>query len=129
MKKIFIFAYICAAAIGASTGCRFAHEEPLGDTVAVSEYSPNDTKRQKTKKVVAKVTVKDSTDIFYIGAGSDKHYLQLVSYPSRRDTFKYGKTAHINVEGCADTGRIVKVAYYILPSGDSLVSKVIEKRQ
>ena len=129
MKKIFIFAYICAAAIGVSTGCRFAHEEPLGDTVAASVFSPNDTKRQKTKKVVAKVTVKDSTDIFYIGAGSDKHYLQLVSYPSRRDTFRYGKTAHINVEGCADTGRIVKAAYYILPSGDSLVSKVIEKRQ
>lgn len=129
MKKIFIFAYICAAAIGVSTGCRFAHEEPLGDTVAASVFSPNDTKRQKTKKVVAKVTVKDSTDIFYIGAGSDKHYLQLVSYPSRRDTFRYGKTAHINVEGCADTGRIVKVAYYILPSGDSLVSNVIEKRQ
>ena len=129
MKKIFIFAYIYAAAIGVSTGCRFAHEEPLGDTVAASVFSPNDTKRQKTKKVVAKVTVKDSTDIFYIGAGSDKHYLQLVSYPSRRDTFRYGKTAHINVEGCADTGRIVKVAYYILPSGDSLVSKVIEKRQ
>ena len=129
MKKIFIFAYICAAAIGVSTGCRFAHEEPLGDTVAASVFSPNDTKRQKTKKVVAKVTVKDSTDIFYIGAGSDKHYLQLVSYPSRRDTFRYGKTAHINVEGCADTGRIVKVAYYILPLGDSLVSKVIDKRQ
>lgn len=129
MKKLLIFAYICTIAIGITTGCRFAKEEPLGDTVAASVFAPEDTTTKKVKKAVAKVVVKDSTDIFYIGAGSDKHYLQLVSYPSRRDTFRYGKTAHIRVEGSADTGRVVRVAYYLLPSGDSLVSKIIEQRR
>lgn len=130
MKKLLIFAYICVIAIGITTGCRFAKEEPLGDTVAASVFAPADTSTIKVKKKVAKMAVvKDSTDIFIIGAGSDKHYLQLISYPSQRDTFRYGKTAHIRVEGCADIGRIVKVSYYLLPSGDSLVSKVVEQKQ
>ena len=128
MKKLLLFAYICAAAIGVTTGCRFAHEEPLGDTVAASVFAPEDTAAIK-KKQKAKITatVKDSADVFYIGGGSDRQILQLVSYPSRRDTFCYGKTAHIKVEGSADTGRVVKVAFYVMASGDSLVSKVMEK--
>lgn len=130
MKKLLVFAYICVIATGITTGCKFAKEEPLGDTVAASVFAPEDTSTAKVKKTMAKaIAVKDSSDIFYIGAGSDKHYLQLVSYPSRRDTFRYGKTAHIRVEGSADTGRVVRVAYYLLPSGDSLVSKVIEQRR
>ena len=129
MKKILIFAYICISAIGITTGCHYASEQPLGDTVAAKVFEPMDTTSKTTaKKVAAKAEVKDSTDLFFIGDGSTKQYLQLVSYPSRRDTFTYGKTAHIKVEGCADIGRIVRVRYYVLPSGDSLVSKVIEKR-
>ena len=130
MRKLLLFAYICAAAIGVTTGCRFAHEEPLGDTVAASVFAPKDTAAINKKKKKAKVAaiVKDSADVFYIGSGSDRQTLQLLSYPSRRDTFSYGKTAHIKVEGSADTGRVVKVAFYVLPSGDSLVSKVMEKK-
>lgn len=128
MKKILIFAYICIAAMGVTTGCHFAKEQPLGDTVAASVFSPKDTTKVTNKKIVAeKAVIKDSTNLFFIGDGSSKHYLQLVSYPSRRDTFTYGKTAHVKVEGCADIGRVVSVKYYILPSGDSLVSKVVEK--
>ena len=118
-----MFAYICAAAIGVTTGCRFAHEEPLGDTVAASVFAPKDTAAiNKKKKAKIAAIVKDSADVFY------RQTLQLLSYPSRRDTFSYGKTAHIKVEGSADTGRVVKVAFYVLPSGDSLVSKVMEKK-
>lgn len=129
MRKLLLFAYICAAAIGVTTGCRFAHEEPLGDTVAASVFAPKDTAAiNKKKKAKIAAVVKDSADVFYIGGGSDRQTLQLLSYPSRRDTFSYGKTAHIEVEGSADTGRVVKVAFYVLPSGDSLVSKVMEKK-
>ena len=129
MRKLLLFAYICAAAIGVTTGCRFAHEEPLGDTVAASVFAPKDTAAiNKKKKAKVAAIVKDSADVFYIGSGSDRQTLQLLSYPSRRDTFSYGKTAHIKVEGSADTGRVVKVAFYVLPSGDSLVSKVMETK-
>ena len=129
MRKLLLFAYICAAAIGVTTGCRFAHEEPLGDTVAASVFAPKDTAAiNKKKKAKVAAIVKDSADVFYIGSGSDRQTLQLLSYPSRRDTFRYGKTAHIKVEGNADTGRVVKVAFYVMPSGDSLVSKVMETK-
>ena len=129
MRKLLLFAYICAAAIGVTTGCRCAPEEPLGDTVAPSVCAPKDTAAiNKKKKAKVAAIVKDSADVFYIGSGSDRQTLQLLSYPSRRDTFSYGKTAHIKVEGSADTGRVVKVAFYVLPSGDSLVSKVMEKK-
>ena len=129
MRKLLLFAYICAAAIGVTTGCRFAHEEQLGDNVASSVFKPKDTAAiNKKKKAKVAAIVKDSADVFYIGSGSDRQTLQLLSYPSRRDTFSYGKTAHIKVEGSADTGRVVKVAFYVLPSGDSLVSKVMEKK-
>lgn len=128
MKKLLIFAYICAAAVGVTTGCRFAQEQPLGDTVAASVFAPADTATTKNVQKTQATPAKDSMGIYYIGDGSSKQYLQLVSYPTRRDTFTYGKTAHIKVEGCADIGRIVSVSYYILPSGDSLVSKVVEKK-
>ena len=129
MRKLLLFAYICAAAIGGTTGCRFTEEKTLGDTVAASAFAPKDTAAiNKTKRAKVAAIVKDSADVFYIGSGSDRQTLQLLSYPSRRDTFSYGKTAHIKVEGSADTGRVVKVAFYVLPSGDSLVSKVMEKK-
>ena len=50
MRKLLLFAYICAAAIGVTTGCRFAHEEPLGDTVAASVFAPKDTAAINKKK-------------------------------------------------------------------------------
>ena len=129
MRKLLLFAYICAAAIGVTTGCRFAHEEPLGDTVAASVFAPKDTAAINKKKKAKVVAIDEAAAaVFYTGSGSDRQTLQLLSYPSRRDTFSYGKTAHIKVEGSADTGRVVKVAFYVLPSGDSLVSKVMEKK-
>ncbi len=49
----------------------------------------------------------DSVGIYYIGSGSSNENLQLVSYPSRRDAFEYGKTRRIKVKGCADINHVV----------------------
>ena len=68
--------------------------------------------------------VVDSTDIFYVGTGSTKQFLQLVSYPSKRDTLVYGKTLHIKVKGSADFNNVVRVRFYLLNGKDSLVSAV-----
>ena len=47
-----------------------------------------------------------------------------MSYPSKRDTFVYGKTRHIKVKGSADFNNVVRVKFYLLNGKDSLVSTV-----
>ena len=69
---------------------------------------------------------KDSVGIYYIGSGSTKDIIQLVSYPSRRDTMIYSKTRHIKVKGNADINHVVRVDYYLLNGKDSLVKYVEE---
>ena len=64
--------------------------------------------------------------IYYIGSGSTKDIIQLVSYPSRRDTMIYSKTRHVKVKGNADINHVVRVDYYLLNSKDSLVKYVEE---
>ena len=69
--------------------CRMAPKDNPGDTVASAEFYPPDTTqinrhRQADSAVVA--LRPDSTDVFYVGEGSTRRELQLVSYPSRRDT-------------------------------------------
>lgn len=129
MKKLIYFAaaFAFAAAVSTTTtGCRIPPPTDDGDTVAASEFEPEDTTaahRQNTK-TKAPATVKDSAGIYYIGEGSTKELLQLVSYPSRRDTLVYGKTRHVRVKGSADFGSIVRVKFYLLHGTDSLVSAV-----
>ncbi|MCF2643933.1 MULTISPECIES: hypothetical protein [Prevotellaceae] len=131
MRKILFLLppMVLALVVGMLTSCRFAASYNDGDTIAASEFEPADTslvsKRQvkDTLNHVAQNIV-DSTDIFYVGTGSTRHFLQLVSYPSKRDTLVYGKTLHIKVKGSADFNSIVRVKFYLLNGKDSLVSAV-----
>lgn len=110
------------------SSCRMAPKDNPGDTVAASVFAPPDTAAVNRKARLAKknARVKDSTDIFYIGDGSTKHELQLVSYPSKRDTVVYGKARHIKKSGNADYGHVVRVKLWMTSKGDTLVQAVEE---
>ena len=133
MKKIlYIVAAIAATTLSTTTGtsCKFAPEQQDGDTVAASEFYPEDTSSAHAKKMAKKTAeqaaIVDSTDIFLVGSGSNKDMIQLVSYPSRRDTFIYTKTLHVRVKGNADYNHLVKVDYYLLNGKDSMVKYIEE---
>lgn len=132
MKKILCFVAALAATTfitTTSTSCKFAPDQHDGDTVAASEFYPEDTAAihaKKTAKMAAGKAGKDSVGIYYIGSGSTKDIIQLVSYPSRRDTMIYSKTRHIKVKGNADINHVVRVDYYLLNGKDSLVKYVEE---
>ena len=111
------------------TSCKFAPDQHDGDTVAASEFYPEDTAAihaKKKAKLAAMKAIKDSVGIYYIGSGSTKDIIQLVSYPSRRDTMIYSKTRHVKVKGNADINHVVRVDYYLLNGKDSLVKYVEE---
>ena len=135
MKKILYFAAAFMAAstsITTTTSCHFAPDQNDGDTVAASVFYTIDTAAIRAAKAAGKVTTScgpDSIGMYFIGSGSDKQSIQLVSYPSRRDTFVYGKTRHVKVKGSADIGRIVRVQFYLLNNRDSLVKSVEEVEQ
>ena len=132
MKKILCFVAALAATTfitTTSTSCKFAPDQHNGDTVAASEFYPIDTSAIHAKKMAKMAAVKvgkDSVGIYYIGSGSTKDIIQLVSYPSRRDTMIYSKTRHIKVKGNADINHVVRVDYYLLNGKDSLVKYVEE---
>lgn len=133
MKKILYFvAAIAATTLITTTGtsCKFAPEQQDGDTVAASEFYPEDTSsahaQKMAKKTAEQAAIVDSTDIFLVGSGSNKDMIQLVSYPSRRDTFIYTKTLHVRVKGNADYNHLVKVDYYLLNGKDSMVKYIEE---
>ena len=111
------------------TSCKFAPDQHDGDTVAASEFYPEDTTAihaKKKAKMAAMKAIKDSVGIYYIGSGSTKDIIQLISYPSRRDTMIFGKTRHVKVKGNADINHVVRVDYYLLNGKDSLVKYVEE---
>lgn len=110
------------------TGCRMAPNDQPGDTVAASAFAPVDTAalNRKARLAQRQKPVKDSLDIFYVGEGSTKGELQLISYPSRRDTIAYGKTRHVKRSGNTDFGHIVRVKLWISDRGDTLVQRVEE---
>lgn len=110
------------------SSCRMAPKDNPGDTVAASVFAPPDTAAINRKARLAKknAPVKDSADIFYIGDGSTRHELQLVSYPSKRDTVVYGKARHMKKSGNADYGRAVRVRLWMTSKGDTLVQAVEE---
>ena len=129
MKKILYFVAALAATsfiTTMGTSCKFAPDQHDGDTVAASEFYPEDTAAIHAKKMAAVKTGKDSVGIYYIGSGSTKDMIQLVSYPSRRDTMIFSKTRHIKVKGNADINHVVRVDYYLLNGKDSLVKYVEE---
>lgn len=116
--------------MGTTTSCRFAPTQDDGDTVAANVFYPEDTTMLRAKKgahdSIQAESVTDSVGIYYIGSGSTKEFIQLVSYPSRRDTLIFGKTRHVRVKGCADINHVVRVQYYLLNGKDSLVKYVEE---
>lgn len=127
MRKILFLVLSIAICAFATIGCRFAKSPELGDTIAASVFEPADTALLNKKahaKVKSVATVVDSVGLYYIGSGSTKQFIQLVSYPSRRDTMVYGKTRHIRVKGCAEINNVVRVKYYLLNGKDSLVREV-----
>ncbi len=129
MKKIFIFVISCIAAMTVSTSCKMAPSDNPGDTVAASVFEPIEAGSHVAKSKNDTTNIKnskDSTNIFFVGEGSTKHNLQLVSYPSKKDTATYYKGKHLNVTGNADFGHVVRIGFYRLPSGDSIVTSVTE---
>lgn len=135
MKKLLYFVAILIAttALSTTTSCKFAPDQQDGDTVAASEFYPEDTTTLRTKKGAKNDTIQkaivDSVGMYYIGSGSTKDRIQLVSYPSRRDTLEYGKTRHVKVKGSADIDHVVRVDFYLLNGKDSLVKYVEEVSQ
>ncbi len=126
MRKILFLSFVAVVAGLFPTACKMAPVDNPGDTVAASEFAPPDTaaiNRMARAKAAKLAKAKDSVDIFYVGSGSTKQLLQLVSYPSRRDTVEYGKTRHIKRSGNTDVGSIVRVAFWV-SDGDSLVKSV-----
>lgn len=132
MKKLlyFVTTIIATTTITTTTSCKFAPSQNNGDTVAASVFYPEDTAAVHAKKkatdMAASKAIVDSVGIFYIGSGSTKERIQLVSYPSHRDTLEYGKTRHIKVKGNADINHVVRVDFYLLNGKDSLVKYVEE---
>lgn len=133
MKKILYFVAVLVAAttsMTTTTSCKFAPDQHDGDTVAASEFYPEDTAAEHAKKAaknaVAQKAIVDSVGMYYVGSGSNKEKIQLVSYPSRRDTLLYGKTKHLKVKGCADIDHVVRVQFYLLNGKDSLVKYIEE---
>lgn len=127
MRKI-LFIILCPMVLGfMMSSCRFANSHELGDTVAAFIFEPVDTALLAKKgghKAQQPKIVADSVGIYYIGSGSTKEFIQLVSYPSKRDTMVYGKTRHVRVKGSADFNNVVRVKYYLLNGKDSLVKEV-----
>jgi hypothetical protein len=129
MKRLFLPALAFMAATFAATSCRMATKPQLGDTVDAKVFEPEDTAainkaaRAKAKTLAA---AKDSVDIYYIGTGSTATTVQLVSYPSRRDTALYAKGRHIKVDGNADFGHVVRARFWVSDRGDTLVTRLEE---
>ena len=132
MKKLlYVVATLVATTfITTTSSCRFAPDQNDGDTVAASEFEPIDTSAQHAQKEAQKDSLQksivDSVGIYYVGSGSTKDRLQLLSYPSRRDTLEYDKTRHVKVKGSADINHVVRVQFYLLNGKDSLVKYVEE---
>jgi hypothetical protein len=129
MKRLFLPALAFMAAALAATSCRMATKPQLGDTVDAKVFEPEDTaaiNKAARAKAKALAAAKDSAGIYYIGTGSTATTVQLVSYPSRRDTALYAKGRHIKVDGNADFGHVVRARFWVSDRGDTLVTRLEE---
>lgn len=126
MKKLLLFFPAFLFVLGFSTSCKFAPSQDLGDTVAAEVFEPIDTAvlKQQQKEKMSKA--KDSVDIFIIGEGSTRDKLQLISYPSRRDTLLFGKKRPLKVMGSAGYGRVVRIGFVRGKNRTKLVKQVEE---
>ena len=125
MRKIlYLCMPVCAFSL-MTTSCRMAPKEELGDTVAAKVFEPIDTAALHRKQAAKMKNIKDSADIFYVGPATDQKSLQLISYPSRRDTLTMGRTRHIKRSGSTDIGNIVRIALWTKDK-DTLVSRIEE---
>ena len=135
MRKLLLSAIVLVTASVCSVSCRMAPNEQLGDTLAASVFEPEDT--MKGREVVevepdsaaleeaarALASIVDSTDIFVVGAETNRQWIQLLSYPSRRDTTLFGKGQHFKATGSTEPGTMVRVKFFALPSGTRIVTR------
>ena len=127
MKKILYFVAVLTATAfitTTNTSCKYAPDQHDGDTVAASEFYPEDTTAahaKKMAKIAAIKASKDSVGIYYVGSGSTKDQIQAV-YQLLHD-FKF---RHVKVKGSADIDHVVRVDFYLLNGKDSLVKYVEE---
>lgn len=131
MKRLFFPIVALVVATFAATSCRMATKPQLGDTVDAKVFEPIDTAAiNKAARAKAKtVPTQDSVGIYYIGSGSTATTVQLVSYPSRRDTALYAKGRHIKVDGNADFGHVVRARFWVSDRGDTLVTRIEEVKE
>lgn len=131
MKKIIIPLFVFTLlpfCLSTFSSCHMAPGNNPGDTVAASVFAPIDTAamNRKARAYAKQHPIKDSVDIFYVGEGSTSQKIQLVSYPSHRDTIVYGKTSHIKRSGNTDVGHVVRIKLWVSNKGDSLVQRIEE---
>lgn len=133
LKFLTVTLIVTAAVSLGATSCRFAPSDNPGDTVAASVFEPVDTTsaayKAKMRAQRGSTPIVDSVGMYVIGEGSSSRQVQLLSYPSRRDTLTYPKTTHYKVSGSADYGHVVRVKFWVNKSGDSLVSRIEEVKQ
>ena len=78
MKKLLYFAAVVIAAtasVSTATSCKFAPSQNDGDTVAASEFYPEDTSALHAKKMArikAQKAMTDSVGIYYIGINKNE---------------------------------------------------------
>lgn len=125
MKKTIFILIVILVMTFSFTGCRMAPSQDPGDTVAAEVFEPADTTAIHARNKISRAVVKDSADLFIVGEGSDRRHLQLISYPTRRDTSLYYKSRHVHVTGNADYGHIVRIGFSVR-KGDSIVISVEE---
>ena len=132
MRKLAFIPLLLIAAQAVTVSCCMAPSQDDGDTVAAKEFYPPDTaalrKAAANDSTVTKA-VTDSADIFVIGPASTKHEVQLLSYPSRRDSTLYYKSRRIKVRGNADVGHVVRAVFFTTEKGDTIVTRITELKQ
>ncbi len=111
MRKLLIFIPLLLLAFCFTTSCKFAPSHNLGDTVAAKDFEPISPQLAKKHAVDSTKQIADSADIFVVGEASNRKMIQLISYPSHRDTLLFKKKRHIKVVGNANEGSIVRVEF------------------
>ncbi len=131
MRKLILLPFLLIAVQAVLVSCRMAPSQDDGDTVAAKDFYPPDTAALR-KAAATDSTAQpaaDSIDIFVIGPASTRHEVQLLSYPSRRDSTRYAKSRHIRVRGNADVGHVVRAVFFSTPQGDTLVTRITELKK
>jgi hypothetical protein len=127
MKRLIPLFFIFMGMALMQTACKMAPPQNDGDTVSAKVFEPADTsKKARQARAKADSMVTDSIGLYYIGEGSTAQQVQLVSYPSRRDTAVYSKGRHIKVAGNADFGHVVRAKFWVSDKGDTLVTRLEE---